>query len=70
MCGLVATYRLGWLGPVDLRATSMSPGLSADGPTEGASVTGRQLAELGLWMPRRRPETAQLIHVTRVDDGR
>jgi alpha-galactosidase len=65
-----ATYRLGWLGPVDLRATSMSPGLSPDGPTAGAAVTGRQLAQLGLWMPRRRPETAQLIHVTRTGDDR
>ncbi len=66
---LDASYRLEWLGPVDLRATSMSPGLSPDGPADGAVVTGRQLADVGLWMPRRRPETAQLIHVNR-DPGR
>lgn len=48
----------------------MSEAPSPDGPTAGAAVTGRQLAELGLWMPRRRPETAQLILVTRVDEDR
>jgi hypothetical protein len=42
----------------------MSPAPPAEGPTGGAVVTGRQLAEIGLWMPRRPPETAQLIHVT------
>jgi alpha-galactosidase len=59
-----ASYRLVWLGPTNLKATSMSPAPPAEGPTGGAVVTGRQLADLGLWMPRRPPETAQLIHVT------
>ena len=60
-----ATYRLEWLGPVDLESPSMSPRLAAAGPTDGAVVTGRQLADLGFWLPRRPPESAQLIHVTR-----
>ena len=56
-------YQLRWLGPVDREPTSMSPGLSALGPTDGAVVTGRQLADIGMWMPRRRPQTAQLMHI-------
>jgi len=64
-----ASYRVQWLGPTDLRATSMSPALSPEGPSRGAAVTGRQLADVGLWMPRRPPETAHLVHVTR-DPGR
>ncbi len=60
-----AAYRLEWLGPVDLDSPSMSPRLAAAGPTDGAVVTGRQLADLGFWLPRRPPESAQLIHVTR-----
>ena len=60
-----ASYRLEWLGPVDLDSPSMSPPLSAAGPTHGETVTGRQLAELGIWVPRRPPETALLMHVAR-----
>jgi alpha-galactosidase len=60
-----APYQARWVGPVDNRSVSMSPPLGALGPTNGALVTGRQLAKLGLWMPRRSPQTAQLIHLVR-----
>ena len=60
-----ALYEARCAGPVDNRSLSMSPPLGPLGPTDGALVSGRQLAELGLWMPRRPPETAQLIHLTR-----
>ena len=58
-------YEARWVGPVDYRSLSVSPPLDPQGPTAGTPVTGRQLAELGLWMPRRQPETAQLIHLVR-----
>ncbi len=59
-----AAYQLSWTGPTDHRATSMSPPLAHDGPTGGAVVTGAQLADIGVWIPRRAPQTAQLIGVT------
>jgi alpha-galactosidase len=59
------SYQARWVGPVDNRSLSMSPLLGPLGPTDGAPVTGRQVTDLGLWMPRRPPQTAQLIHLTR-----
>jgi alpha-galactosidase len=46
----------------------MSPSLPEHGPTGGVPISGHQLATMGLWMPRRPPETAQLITLTRQDD--
>jgi alpha-galactosidase len=62
-----ALYDVGWIGPTDLTATSMSPPLPRHGPTGGVPVTGHQIAAIGLWIPRRPPETAQLIKLTRKD---
>ena len=39
--------------------------LPAEGPTAGALVSGRALATRGFWIPRRRPETVTLVHLTR-----
>ena len=60
-----ATYHLAWEGPVELTQVSMSAPLPADGPTDGVAVTGRALADRGFWMPRRRPETVTLVHLSR-----
>ncbi len=57
-------YDLAWVGPVDLRAVSKSQPLDPAGPTGGVPVTGRHLADVGLWMPRRAPETVALVHLT------
>ena len=67
--GLVrdAAYRLRWLGPTDHRAASMSPPLQAEGPAGNTTVTGGHLNDVGIWMPRRPAQTAQLIHITRAD---
>jgi alpha-galactosidase len=62
-------YEARWVGPMDNRSLSMSPPLDPRGPTDGVLVTGRQVAELGLWMPRRPPQTAQLIHLVRRTHG-
>ena len=62
-----ASYDVRWLGPTDRKATSMSPPLPEHGPTGGSPVTGHQLATIGLWMPRRPPETAQLMVLNRRD---
>jgi alpha-galactosidase len=61
----VASYRLSWEGPVMHRAVSKSSSLPAEGPTAGALVSGRTLANRGFWIPRRRPETVTLVHLTR-----
>ncbi|MCW2820241.1 MAG: glycoside hydrolase clan [Marmoricola sp.] len=60
-----ASYDVRWEGPVDHVGVSMSAPLPADGPTDGVAVTGRSLAERGLWIPRRRPETVTLMHLVR-----
>ncbi len=67
--GLVADrlYRLAWEGPVAARETSMAAALPPGGPTQGRAVTGFALAQQGFWMPRCRPETATLVHVTHAD---
>ena len=61
-----ATYELRWAGPVDRRATSRSVELPEAGPTAGVRVRGAVLAARGYWVPRRRPETVALVHVTQV----
>lgn len=60
-----ALYDLAWEGPVDLGHTSMSAALPAHGPTDGVLVDGAALARRGFWIPRRRPETTVLVHLTR-----
>jgi alpha-galactosidase len=60
-------YRLAWEGPVASKETSMAAALPPDGPTQGRAVTGYALARQGFWMPRCRPETATLVHLTAVD---
>jgi alpha-galactosidase len=62
-----ATYRLAWEGPVIPFEVSMSPALPEHGPTAGRDVTGQALAQRGFWMPRCRPETITLVHLTRMD---
>jgi alpha-galactosidase len=59
-------YALRWAGPFDPKPPSRAPRLNPDGPTGGVSVSGAALAEVGLVMPRRRPETVQLIHIKAV----
>ncbi|HQR26119.1 MAG TPA: alpha-galactosidase [Nocardioides sp.] len=60
-----AAYALAWEGPVIPFEVSMAPALPEAGPTQGRLVTGRALEVRGFWMPRCRPETATLVHVTR-----
>jgi alpha-galactosidase len=59
-------YALRWAGPFDPKPPSRAPRLNPDGPTGDVSVSGAALAEVGLVMPRRRPETVQLIHIKAV----
>ncbi|PKH37350.1 alpha-galactosidase [Nocardioides alpinus] len=63
-----AAYELRWAGPVDHRAVSRSVELPDNGPTGGVRVTGAALAARGCWIPRRRPETITLVHVTRAGE--
>ncbi|MDQ6849756.1 MAG: alpha-galactosidase, partial [Actinomycetota bacterium] len=56
-----ASYRLEWAGPVDHAHLSVAPPLDPAGPTRGVPLSGAVLADLGIWLPRRRPETIQLI---------
>ena len=58
-------YALSWEGPVDHRHVSLSADLPAQGPSDGRPVSGAALATRGFWVPRRRPETVTLVHVTR-----
>jgi alpha-galactosidase len=57
-------YDAAWEGPVDLSHVSMSAPLPEHGPTGGVPVTGAALATRGFWMPRRRPQTITLVHIT------
>ena len=57
-------YDLVWEGPVEHRASSHTVPIPSAGPSGGAPVTGAALAEVGMWLPRCRPETVRLIHVT------
>jgi alpha-galactosidase len=56
-------YDLAWEGPVEHREVSKSAPLPEHGPTGGALVSGRALASVGFWVPRRRPETVTLVHL-------
>ncbi|WP_338101057.1 alpha-galactosidase [Nakamurella flava] len=60
------TYQVCWEGPVDGRRLTDTPGVDPLGPTGGVPVTGRTLAATGLWIPRRRPQTVLLAHLTAV----
>ncbi|MCW2739200.1 alpha-galactosidase [Nocardioides sp.] len=70
--GLVpgATYAVRWAGPVDRRAVSRSVELPEAGPTGGVVVQGAALATRGYWIPRRRPETVTLVHVSPAGEDR
>jgi alpha-galactosidase len=56
-----AGYRCSWASPMASGRVSGSPVLDPAGPTGGVAVPGAALAQVGLWLPRRRPETVQLI---------
>ena len=56
-------YDLTWEGPVDDRVTSYTVGLDPAGPSGGVAVSGAALADVGLWLPRCRPETIRLIRI-------
>jgi alpha-galactosidase len=59
-------YRVRWEGPYARKAPSRSFRLEADGPTGGVPVSGAALAEVGLFVPRRRPESILLISLEAV----
>ncbi len=61
-----ASYALAWEGPVDPTPVSASSALPPTARPAGVPVTGRALATRGFWIPRRRPETVTLVHLTRV----
>jgi alpha-galactosidase len=54
-------YRCAWASPIDEARVSGAVPLDPAGPTGGVPVSGAALADLGLWLPRRRPEHIQLI---------
>jgi alpha-galactosidase len=58
------SYQLRWEGPVEQRGVSGSSPLPDTGPLGTSSASGRSLAERGFWIPRRKPETATLVHLT------
>ena len=60
-----ATYDLRWEGPVSHTVVSRSAALLEPGPLGTATATGRSLATRGFLVPRRRPETVTLVHVSR-----
>jgi alpha-galactosidase len=60
-----ARYALTWEGPITENAVSMSAPLPRKGPTEGQAMTGTALLHRGFWIPRRPPESATLIRLTR-----
>ena len=60
-----AWYALTWEGPVSENAVSMSAPLPRKGPTGGQVMTGTALWRRGFWIPRRPPECATLIRLTR-----
>jgi alpha-galactosidase len=60
-----ASYDLAWEGPVNRTAVSYSTPLPEHGPEGRRVVSGASLARHGFWLPRRRPQTVTLVHVTR-----
>ncbi len=67
--GLIADqrYTVRWEGPFEPEAPSYSQRLDPAGPTGGVPVTGAVLADIGLFVPRRRPETVLLVHIEVAD---
>jgi alpha-galactosidase len=59
-----ASYSMEWLGPVDSSAVSHSVAPGQVGPAGERAVSGRVLADVGLWIPRRRPETVTLLRLS------
>jgi alpha-galactosidase len=59
------TYALRWEGPVSSAAVSRSAALLEPGPLGAATATGASLGTRGFLVPRRRPETVTLVHLTR-----
>ena len=59
-------YRVTWEGPWARRVPSRSFRPDEDGPTGGVPVSGAVLAEIGLHLPRRRPESILLIAIEAV----
>ena len=58
-----SAYLCSWLTEPDGKRVSRSPGLDPAGPTKGVPVTGADLARIGLWIPRRRPEQVLLVAI-------
>jgi alpha-galactosidase len=56
-------YRCTWASPPDTAFVSAASPLPEIGPTGGEPVSGEALERIGLWIPRRRPETLQLIAI-------
>ena len=59
-------YRLRWAGPVDSHPMSQAPPVDPAGPTGGRPVSGAVLRDVGVWLPRRRPESILLMHLEAV----
>ncbi len=59
-------YQVTWAGPVDAHPISQAPPVHPDGPTGGMPVSGAVLRDVGMWLPRRRPEHILLIHLEAV----
>ncbi len=59
-------YEVRWEAEVDQSMLSVASPVPAEGPTAGVPVSGRVLSIQGVWIPRRRPETILLVHVTAV----
>ena len=61
-----ARYGVSWAGPVDDHRMSQAPPVDPAGPTGGVAVSGAVLRDVGVWVPRRRPETILLMHLEEV----
>ena len=66
-CGPTSATTCGGRDRSSPAAPSRSQRLDPAGPTGGVAVTGAALAEIGLWVPRRRPETILLVHIEVAD---
>ncbi|MEI2714542.1 MAG: alpha-galactosidase [Nocardioides sp.] len=60
-----AAYDLAWEGPVCPYEASKSVKPFEVGPTGAVPMTGADLAGRGFWMPRIRPQSIHLVHLTR-----
>ncbi len=60
-------YRLTWAAPPDQGRVSQAPPVDPAGPTGGVPVGGETLGRVGVWLPRRRPETILLVHVAALE---